>query len=196
MVCSFALPGCLQHSSQACPHAACALAHGAGSFPDSISGERPSWQAWLRAPRAQTSATRCRARWPHARARCCWWTPRRACRRRRSPTSSWRALNLTPTLPLLHMQRLAAAKPCAIHACLLVPCPSCHPTRTICLRRVYQGTLTTMSCFLAASKQHQTRGLVSLTRCMFGVEVSPLSQAFEQAQGMVPARSKAGLPPR
>ena len=38
-----------------------------------------------------TSPTRCRARSPRARARCWWSTRRRASRRRRSPTSTWRS---------------------------------------------------------------------------------------------------------
>ena len=43
-----------------------------------------------RHPRAtSTSATRSRAAWPPARARCWWWTPARASRPRRSPTPTW-----------------------------------------------------------------------------------------------------------
>ena len=43
-------------------------------------------------PRATwTSPTRCRARSRRARARCWWWTPRRASRPRRCPTCSWRS---------------------------------------------------------------------------------------------------------
>ena len=34
---------------------------------------------------------RCRAVWPPARARCSWWMPPRASRRRRLPTSTWRS---------------------------------------------------------------------------------------------------------
>ena len=39
------------------------------------------------------------ARWPPARARCWWWTPARASRRRRWPTSTWRWIMIWRSFP-------------------------------------------------------------------------------------------------
>ena len=58
-----------------------------------------------------TSPTRCRARWRHARARCCWSTRPRASRRRRWPTSTWRWTATSSIIPVLNKIDLPAADP-------------------------------------------------------------------------------------
>ena len=50
-------------------------------------------------------------RWPPARARCCWSTPRRASRRRRWPTSTWRWRTTCTIIPVLNKIDLPAAQP-------------------------------------------------------------------------------------
>ena len=51
------------------------------------------------------------ARWPPARARSCWSTPRRASRRRRWPTSTWRSRTTCTIIPVLNKIDLPAAQP-------------------------------------------------------------------------------------
>ena len=51
------------------------------------------------------------AAWPPARARCCWSTPRRASRRRRWPTSTWRWRTTCTIIPVLNKIDLPAAQP-------------------------------------------------------------------------------------
>ena len=50
-------------------------------------------------------------RWPPARARCCWSTPRRASRRRPWPTSTWRSRTTCTIIPVLNKIDLPAAQP-------------------------------------------------------------------------------------
>ena len=50
-------------------------------------------------------------RWPPARAPCCWSTPRRASRRRRWPTSTWRSRTTCTIIPVLNKIDLPAAQP-------------------------------------------------------------------------------------
>ena len=58
-----------------------------------------------------TSPTRCPGRWPPARARCCWWTPRRASRRRPWPTCTWPWRTTSTIIPVLNKIDLPAAQP-------------------------------------------------------------------------------------
>ena len=51
------------------------------------------------------------AAWPPARARCCWSTRRRASRRRRWPTSTWRSRTTCTIIPVLNKIDLPAAQP-------------------------------------------------------------------------------------
>ena len=57
------------------------------------------------------SPTRSRGRSPPAKARCCWSMPRRASRRRRSPTPTWRSRTTSRSFPVINKIDLPGAEP-------------------------------------------------------------------------------------
>ena len=72
---------------------------------------RPTSSTSSTPPATSTFTTRCRARWPPARARCWWSTPRRGSRRRRWPTSTWPSNNNLTIVPVINKIDLPAADP-------------------------------------------------------------------------------------
>ena len=61
------------------------------SLPYTAQGRRPTSSTSSTPPATSTSATRSAARWPPAKARCWWSTPRKAWKRSRSPTATPRS---------------------------------------------------------------------------------------------------------
>ena len=58
-----------------------------------------------------TSPTKFRAACRPAKARCWWWTPRRAWKRRRSPTRTWRCSHNLEIIPVINKIDLPSAEP-------------------------------------------------------------------------------------